>query len=115
MLIHAGKCKWRDVYEVNRLYEHDGDILNRTYKVSWEGYPPEEDQMLLDRESTRTSSKNMKLQTVFMTPPGNLDATYVILPVNHNMALKFTKHGYMVQANGTTKSKYSSTDWQTKQ
>ena len=46
MLVHAGKCKWKHVYEVDRLYEHEGDTMNRTYKVSWEGYPPEEDQIL---------------------------------------------------------------------
>lgn len=43
MLIHAGKCKCSTTHEVDRIVDCSGDVLNRQYKVRWQGYLPSAD------------------------------------------------------------------------
>ena len=46
MRIHAGKCKCKDLYEVERILDCRGETMSREYLVRWKDYPPEEDQWL---------------------------------------------------------------------
>ena len=43
MQIHAGRCEWRNEFEVERLIACKGPTCARQYKVRWRGYLPEDD------------------------------------------------------------------------
>ena len=43
MLVHAGRCEWRDEYEVELIKDHRGPLTARQYKISWKGYTDEYD------------------------------------------------------------------------
>ena len=40
---HAGKCKWRNYYTIDRILACKGKPGSRQFKVRWEGYGPEHD------------------------------------------------------------------------
>ena len=45
MRVHAGKCKHKNVFVVERLLGHEGnDLFARRYLVRWEGHGPKEDR-----------------------------------------------------------------------
>ena len=39
--IHAGKCKWRNEFEVEKILDCEGPPTNRKYLIKWEGYSSE--------------------------------------------------------------------------
>ena len=42
MLIHAGTCKWKDEFELERVLSHRGPVTNRSYLVKRKDYADEE-------------------------------------------------------------------------
>jgi hypothetical protein len=40
MLVHAGSCRWKDEYEIERVLECKGPTYARKYKIRWKDYPP---------------------------------------------------------------------------
>ena len=38
MLIHAGRCEWKDEFEIERIVSHRGPVTNRSYLIKWKGY-----------------------------------------------------------------------------
>lgn len=38
MLIHAGKCEWKDEFEVDFITNHRGPVTSRQYQVRWKNY-----------------------------------------------------------------------------
>ena len=46
MMIHAGKCEWKDEFEVDRLLACEGHICSRKYLVRWKGYGADEDRWI---------------------------------------------------------------------
>ena len=43
MLIHAGKCEWKNEFLIDRIVECRGPTNRRKYKVRWKDYPEEFD------------------------------------------------------------------------
>ena len=43
MKVHAGRCEWRDEFEVEAIVGHRGPIVTRQYKIKWKGYSSEFD------------------------------------------------------------------------
>ena len=43
MRVHAGKCEWKDEYEVETIMDHRGPVTARQYKIRWKDYTPEFD------------------------------------------------------------------------
>ena len=43
MQVHAGRCKWKDEFEVDCIVGHRGPIVARQYKIRWKGYSEEYD------------------------------------------------------------------------
>ena len=70
MQVHAGRCRWKDECELEKIVECVGPILKRRYKVRWKGYGPEED--------TWQSRTSLHPQTVkeFEIKAGKYDASW---------------------------------------
>ena len=43
MLVHAGRCEWKNEFEVDSIVGHRGPIVVRKYKVRWKGYSADYD------------------------------------------------------------------------
>ena len=43
MLAHAGRCEWRNEFEVERILACRGPMHARQYKIRWKGYQEEDD------------------------------------------------------------------------
>ena len=43
MLVHAGRCEWKDEFEIDGILDCKGDIYCRRYKVRWTGYTADDD------------------------------------------------------------------------
>ena len=43
MLAHAGRCEWRNEFEVERILACRGLMHARQYKIRWKGYQEEDD------------------------------------------------------------------------
>ena len=43
MLVHAGRCEWRNEFEVDHLMDYRGNLCAREYLVRWKDYSPEWD------------------------------------------------------------------------
>ena len=41
MNIHAGKCEWRNEYEVEQIIDHRGPTIAKQYHIKWKNYPKE--------------------------------------------------------------------------
>ena len=41
--VHAGRCKWKDEFEVEKIVGHRGPIVARQYKIRWKGYSSDYD------------------------------------------------------------------------
>ena len=41
-MIHAGKCKWKNEFEVEKIINHRGPITSRSFLIKWRGYPVKE-------------------------------------------------------------------------
>ena len=39
MMIHAGRCQWKDEFEIESIVSHRGPVTSRSYLVKWKGYP----------------------------------------------------------------------------
>lgn len=37
MLIHDGRRKWKDEFEVEKIVDHRGSITRRSYLIKWKG------------------------------------------------------------------------------
>ena len=46
MMIHAGRCQWKNEFEVDRLLACEGHICARKYLVRWKGHGAEEDRWI---------------------------------------------------------------------
>ena len=43
MNIHAGRCEWKNEFEVDHIEGHRGPVTARQYHIRWEDYAPKYD------------------------------------------------------------------------
>ena len=43
MLVHAGRCEWKEEFEIERILDCKGEVWNRKYLIHWKGYTHEHD------------------------------------------------------------------------
>ena len=41
MQIHAGKCKWTNTFQIEKILDYEGPPTTRKYLIKWQGYPRE--------------------------------------------------------------------------
>ena len=42
LLIHEGRCEWKDQFKVEKIIVHKGNLSKRKYLIKWEDYPASE-------------------------------------------------------------------------
>ena len=43
MLVHAGRCEWKEEFEIERILSCKGEVWKRQYLIHWKDYTHEHD------------------------------------------------------------------------
>ena len=75
MKVHAGRCEWKDEFEVEAIVGHRGPTVARQYKIRWKGYHgkatvPNTTLSKGEATSTPSSSPTTKRRKVCMCTTG---------------------------------------------
>ena len=66
--VHAGRCEWRNEFEIERILAYKGPVHARQYLVRWKNYGPEDDLWLPRTNLHPEAIKDFEVENGYYVP-----------------------------------------------